>query len=453
MWSSSANNTTEFAFCDNELDGFHTGYVAIHGWVALIVCIFGSIANGLNIAVLTRREMTSPTNAILTGLAVADMLVMVEYIPYAFHSYLDKRPRSETFTYSWAVFVLFHSIFAQVFHTISIWLTVMLAIWRYIAVIHAQKSREWCTYKRSIIAIVAAYVICPLICIPIYVTTEVQHRNVTLNSSSDNNGSVSGGNGSAGDANTTIYYVQMTESAKHSAAQEVNFWIYSVVIKLIPCVALTILSLPLIRALMEAKKRRKNLTTATMLKLEESINLSEGKKRKRKVSRAMDKERQTDRTTKMLLAVLLLFLLTEFPQGTLGLSSVIFGKVFFNKCYVKLVQLIMSSHRCNETRESKRSRARRASSLRYNCAQPFHFSFTSSSSACTFKRARRHCHNFKTIKFTVITGKLKRRHDKLSPRAVKVQLPPSAVHETIFLLFCEESRALHRVQRLFIFLE
>uniref|UniRef100_A0ABD2WI24 G-protein coupled receptors family 1 profile domain-containing protein n=1 Tax=Trichogramma kaykai TaxID=54128 RepID=A0ABD2WI24_9HYME len=345
MWSSSANNTTDFAFCDNELDGFHTGYVAIHGWVALIVCIFGSIANGLNIAVLTRREMTSPTNAILTGLAVADMLVMVEYIPYAFHSYLDKRPRSETFTYSWAVFVLFHSIFAQVFHTISIWLTVMLAIWRYIAVIHAQKSREWCTYKRSIIAIVAAYVICPLICIPIYVTTEVQHRNVTINSSSDNSSSssssssssVSGGNGSsAGDANTTIYYVQMTESAKHSAAQEVNFWIYSVVIKLIPCVALTILSLPLIRALMEAKKRRKNLTTATMLKMEESINLSEGKKRKRKVSRAMDKERQTDRTTMMLLAVLLLFLSTEFPQGLLGLSSVIFGKVFFNKCYVKL---------------------------------------------------------------------------------------------------------------------
>jgi len=35
----------------------------------------------------------------------------------------------------------------------------------------------------------------------------------------------------------------------------------------------------------------------------------------------------------MLVAVLLLFLITEFPQGILGLLSVILGRCFFRTCY------------------------------------------------------------------------------------------------------------------------
>lgn len=44
----------------------------------------------------------------------------------------------------------------------------------------------------------------------------------------------------------------------------------------------------------------------------------------------------TDRTTRMLLAVLLLFLTTEFPQGILGLLSALLGYNFFTQCYLKL---------------------------------------------------------------------------------------------------------------------
>jgi hypothetical protein len=54
----------------------------------------------------------------------------------------------------------------------------------------------------------------------------------------------------------------------------------------------------------------------------------------------LEKERQTDRTTRMLLAVLLLFLLTEFPQGILGLLSVWFGDNFFKNCYQKLGEVM-----------------------------------------------------------------------------------------------------------------
>lgn len=106
------NTSSSHYVCD--LSSFYSYYSHLHGWISLFVCIFGSIANVLNILVLTRREMRSPTNIILMGLAVADLLVMIDYIPYAFHFYLYRRSRRDTFTYGWTIFVLFHSNFSQV---------------------------------------------------------------------------------------------------------------------------------------------------------------------------------------------------------------------------------------------------------------------------------------------------------------------------------------------------
>lgn len=51
------------------------------------------------------------------------------------------------------------------------------------------------------------------------------------------------------------------------------------------------------------------------------------------VKRQHKADKRTDRTTKMLLAVWLLFLLTELPQGILGLLSGVLGWCFFVRCY------------------------------------------------------------------------------------------------------------------------
>ena len=55
----------------------------------MAVCILGTLFNVANILVLTHRDMKmNPINMILTGIAVADCLVMVEYIPFTIHMYL-----------------------------------------------------------------------------------------------------------------------------------------------------------------------------------------------------------------------------------------------------------------------------------------------------------------------------------------------------------------------------
>lgn len=105
-----------------------------HPYLAIIVCLFGTIANILNIAVLTRKDMAcAPINRILTALAVAEMLVMIEYIPYAYYYYMVL-PKSREFPYPEAVYMLFHAHITQVLHTTSICLTLTLAIWRYLAI-------------------------------------------------------------------------------------------------------------------------------------------------------------------------------------------------------------------------------------------------------------------------------------------------------------------------------
>jgi hypothetical protein len=89
-------------------------YGRVHGIVALSVCLFGSILNVMSLTVLTRPKMQNPTNTILRGLAFADLLNQIEYIPFALFMKALARPGFPPKTYPWALFVLGHSNVSQV---------------------------------------------------------------------------------------------------------------------------------------------------------------------------------------------------------------------------------------------------------------------------------------------------------------------------------------------------
>lgn len=352
-------------YCGDGLETFRQTYLIMHGYISLMVCLFGMLANTLNIIVLTRMDQRiSPTNAILTGLALADNLVMIEYIPFAFHMYiLRERPVYERFSYPWTVYVLIHAHVTQVFHTISIWLTLLLAVWRYLSVAHPLRSRDWCTLDRALLAILLAYVCSPLVCIPLYLTFTIQEQpwrppGAVVASS----GSINGSSLNAVTSEYTLYFLGTSELAKanHSLLENINFWTYSVVVKLIPCVALTILSFRLISALVSAKERRQNLKTNNLSK-NKNLNKNNasivGSNAASAAPIPSANERshanvesgghaapacseKHDRTTRMLLAVLFLFLVTEFPQGILALLSGILGDAFFTNCYGHLGELM-----------------------------------------------------------------------------------------------------------------
>lgn len=117
-------NTHQTNSCNDEdpnyISSIATGYKNIHGYFALIVCVFGAVANLLIMMVLRRREMASPVNLMLFALALADLLIMVEYIPFAIHMYIMNLTIEERYSYPAALFVFFHVHFTQILHTISI---------------------------------------------------------------------------------------------------------------------------------------------------------------------------------------------------------------------------------------------------------------------------------------------------------------------------------------------
>lgn len=67
------------------LGKFNEAYAGVHGYLSVMVCLFGMVANSVNIVVLTRKNMLSSTNVLLTWLAVADLFTMLSYFPFALH--------------------------------------------------------------------------------------------------------------------------------------------------------------------------------------------------------------------------------------------------------------------------------------------------------------------------------------------------------------------------------
>ncbi|TMW54532.1 hypothetical protein DOY81_000326 [Sarcophaga bullata] len=295
-------------YCKGEFFKMLQAYTNIHGYVALMVCIFGTVANILNVMVLTKKDMAkAPINKILKWLAVADMLIMIEYIPFVSYQYIYMNAHEKDFSYGWAVYILFHMHFTQIMHTISIGLTVTLAIWRYVAIRHPHGRFSAFLLSHCKESIMFSFIIAPILCFPTLFVFKVRKALVK-------------------DSAVLLYHV---DADKETRLYRINFWIHSVLIKLLPCCILTIISFILIKVLFEASKRKQVLK-----------EYSNPNKHTEPQPRPPKCDRRTDRTTMLLVAVLLLFLVTEFPQGILGLLSGVMQKCFFKACYPPFGELM-----------------------------------------------------------------------------------------------------------------
>ncbi|CAG9771412.1 unnamed protein product [Ceutorhynchus assimilis] len=261
--------------------------------------------------------MKSPTNYILTALATADVIVMLEYMPF---SYLQDKGTYYYYTYNFASFLIFHAVFTNAFHFISCSLAIILAIWRYIAVKFPQNNQDWCDESRTKYTVVFTYLFCACVCTPLLTSMKINEQeafqlsdgtivlNKTLIRNMDNI------------TNFTIYFTNY----RNTIFRDIGFYVYGIVLKLIPCILLVVLSTFLVIELFKTKQRRKAL----------HADGSVSKLLKKKLNQKQaDKVKQFHRTTKMLLAVLLLFLMAEFPQAMMGLLVPILGEKFSEECY------------------------------------------------------------------------------------------------------------------------
>ena len=273
------------------LELFGVWYQGIHGYLSIVVCTFGILSNLVNVAVLTRPHMFTPTNCLLTAIAVADLMTMASYLPYAAYFYcyavLDYdygHPRG------WIVYRIFHNNFTITSHTAAMWLTVSLAVFRYVTVCRHAASPRLCNLRRAKLTVVAVFAATGVFCVPIYVT----YRAVRMPDTAPDVGH---------------YWIEYTSfvTSLHIA---INYWLYGVVLKVAPCVLLTLLSLLLISAMRTASRNRLRLRRTSI------------------TQKSTERDSEHNRTTAMLVAVVLFFVATELPQGVITLLSGIDERIF-----------------------------------------------------------------------------------------------------------------------------
>lgn len=307
-----------------ELQAFQKSYQPIHGYLAPIICVFGVVANILNIVVLTRKNMQTSTNVILTGLAISDGLTMAAYIPYALLLYVINgtkiTPTRDTLRV--AQFQMGYALFSYVVHSISIWLTVTLALFRYIFIRYPRLGAQYCNMHNAKIAVIAVVIVVTLVCVPYSVNLSIASSPFT-----DPEGLIPNG---------TSYHIQMKDKHDYDKVlYSVNFWIQAILIKLLPSFLLTIFSILLVNTMRRAERRRKRLLNNVPMSEENGATSTSSTT----VSSRKQKKSRSNRTTKMLLAVVILFLLTETPQGVLSVMGGLDGS-FFDFIYLPLGDLL-----------------------------------------------------------------------------------------------------------------
>jgi len=277
---------------------------------------------------------------------------MAVYVPYAGYFYCYASPIPDYgHRLGWIVYLIINNNFTIMAHTVAVWLTVSIAVFRYIVVCgrHALGARL-CSRQRAKLAIVAVVAATLVACVPNY----VMYRPVPYHAAAyrpDETASNTSSHGCVGSApngsrqttpsdTTTSSYVTAysgggagneTEGPQQigywfdsnefvtDTTRTINFWLFGVAMKVVPCVAmkvvpcvvLTVLSALLVRAMRLADLRRRRL-------------LSQG----RRVE--SDRAGERNRTTAMLVVVVLCFLVTELPQGVLALLSGFHTNLFYS---------------------------------------------------------------------------------------------------------------------------
>ena len=283
-------NSTEYYYYGSdtlkEISAWYGGY---HGFVSVVVCVFGIVTNIFNIVVLTQQNMLSPTNTILTGLAISDMLTMICYVPMAvqFYCLYGVTQSPERNSLPWVRFLLFNANFTNVTHTTSIWLGVTLAIFRYMYVRFSTEGALLCGMVRSKVAVYFVYGFSIVILVPNYLSLRVVKVH--------------------GGTNQTMYDLRQIprNTTYGQSIIQLNFWIHASLVKLIPCGLMLLFGWLLVYTLRDTHRKGKKL------RYNGSIRSDSFKTR----------QRDHARTTRMYIIVIVLFLVTELPQGILALCS------------------------------------------------------------------------------------------------------------------------------------
>lgn len=252
----------------------------IYGVVTPALVLTTVLTNCLVCLVLVKRPMRSPSNVLLTAIAVSDTLTGTCPLPCFVYFYTLRHSVDDYVPHGWCF--LLHCLtdyLPTIFHTTSVWLTVSLAAHRYVCLrCRPETVQRWCRMCPTVTTVVTVYVLAlvsqlcrffELTYVPVYVNRRLDEPGCLVETSP------------IVKRHLHLYF-------------NAYYWFRVVFIHILPCFILTAINTVLIQTMRSAQARRKLLLHQN--RKSDSRRLAESNSR-----------------TLMLVTVVGVFLLVEFP--------------------------------------------------------------------------------------------------------------------------------------------
>ena len=301
-------------------------YSKLHGYISLAICLIGIPFNLFIIIILTKTKIASlAVNLILICIAINDSMTMIIYVPYCIHfyilntnSYLDE-PFPERDSHFWLIYSVVNICISITCHSISIWLTVYLAIYRYFYI----KNNHLKLFNQPKLIILLITLFCFIYCSPTYFYPTINSRsfnNLTLN------GTV---------LESFVYYMDQSDLdlKTNGLIFKLSFYSQALFAKIIPCILVVTFITLLMHSLLIVKQNGDRLKSVKYDKSNKELVYKTVNKRRNQTTK------QNNRTNLMLLIVCFLFLITELPQAFLIFFSIL-NRHFYDEVYKPLGDLM-----------------------------------------------------------------------------------------------------------------
>ena len=203
-----------------------------------ILCACGLVGNTFILIVMSQKSMATSTNIYLSALAVSDIIKLINDLLYSLTILLLKVSpiignRMFGYLYPHAHFIFNMSV------CVSSWLTVSVAVERYILVCHPTRSVSLITRQRAVAISVACYVIMTSVAVP----SALRYRTVPV--------------ATPDGSNATWLGVELTALWQDGAFVLVYNWLQSLLRSIVPLFILVFVNAFIINALRQTRANKK----------------------------------------------------------------------------------------------------------------------------------------------------------------------------------------------------